>query len=81
MGEKRYLSPLIRSHANIAVRAACEAGVDACAEGGFAFFAVAAATVGYVEGEDDSVALFEQGDAAADLDDDAHVFVTWLCTL
>lgn len=70
-----YLSALIRAHGYVAVCSACEAGVDAGAEGGFALFAVAAAAVGYVEGEDDSVALFEEGDAAADLDDDAHVFV------
>ena len=71
-----YLSALIRAHSYIAVCTACEAGVDACAEGGFALFAIAAAAVGDVEGEDDSVAFFQEGNAAADCDDDAHVLVT-----
>lgn len=80
-GERTHLSALIWTHCYVAVCATCEAGVDAGAEGGFALFAVAAAAVGDVEGEDDPVALLEEGDAAADLDDDAHVFMSSMRSL
>ena len=73
--EMAHLAPLVWPHCYVAVSSACETGVHAGAEGGFALFAVAAAAVGDVEGEDDAVALFEEGDAAADFDDDAHIFV------
>ena len=49
--------------------------VNAGTERGFAFFAVAAATVGYIERHHNSVSLFEQGDSGARFEDYAHVFV------
>lgn len=70
-----YLPALVRPHGHIPVGAASETGVYARAEGCLALFAVAAAPVGDVEGEDDAVAFFEQRYATADFFDDAHVLV------
>lgn len=71
------LPALIGAHGNISVCTTREAGVYACAEGCFALFAVLAAAVGDIEGEDDAVVFLEEGDAGADLGDDAHVFMAW----
>ena len=77
-GRVCYLSALVRTHSHVPVRAARETGVHARAERRFALFAVAAAPVGDVEGENDAVALFKERHAAADFFDDAHIFVPCL---
>ncbi len=70
-----YLTALIRAHGDVAKGSACETGVDTCAEGGIAFFAVETAAISDIEGEDDAVAFLEESDAAADFFDDTHILV------
>ena len=74
-GREMYLAAGVRAHGHVPVCATRKTGVYTRAEGGVAFFAVLAAPVCYIEGEDDPVAFFEQGDAAAGFGYDAHVFV------
>jgi hypothetical protein len=50
--------------------------INACAECGASFFAVAAAAVGDVEGHYDAVAFLEKRDAGASLEDYAHVLMS-----
>ena len=50
-----YLTALIWPHCYVSECSACEAGVDACAKRGVAFFTIEAAAVGDIEGEDDSI--------------------------
>ena len=53
-----------------------ELRINACAEGSSSFFAVAAATVGDVEGHYYSVAFLEERDTSAGFDYHAHVFMS-----
>ena len=70
-----YLATLVRTHCNIAECPTCKAGVHACAERGLTFFTVEAAAISYVEGEHNSVAFLEEGDATADFLNNAHILV------
>ena len=72
---RNHLASLVWAHSHITVRAACEAGVHACAECRLAFFAVLAPAICYIEGEDDTVAFLKEGNAAADFGDDTHVLM------
>ena len=65
----------IRPHSDVAVRSACETGVDARAIGSLALFAIKAAPVSDVEGHDHAIAPFEECHPWAHLFDEAQVFV------
>ncbi len=75
-GGRWYLAAGIRPHGDVAVRSACETGVDARAIGSLALFAVEAAPIGDVERHDYAIALLEECHPWAHFFDDAHVFMT-----
>jgi len=70
------LSARIRSHGDVAVRAAREAGVDVGTEPGVPLLAVLTESAGDVERHHHAVALLQRGDRLAHFGDDAHVLVS-----
>ena len=74
-GIARYLAACIRTHRHVPVCSARKTSVHACAEGGVALFAVLAAPVGNVKGEDNAVALLEEGHAWTRFGHNTHVLM------
>ncbi len=69
------LTTSIGPHRHVAIGAASEARIDAQTEARVAFFTVSTATVGYIEGQDDSITFLEQSDPTTELLDYAHILV------
>ncbi len=70
-----YLTTSIRPHSHVPICSTCKTGVHTRAERRFALFAIPAASVGDVEGEDDAVAFLEERNSLANFGDDAHVLM------
>ena len=67
----------VKARQGLTIGTASESGIDARAKRRLSLAAVPTLAVGYIEGEDDPVALLEDRAALAYLFDDAHILVAW----
>lgn len=71
------LPALIWAHCNVPICSTGKSRVNSGAERRLAFFTVLAPSIGYVERQNDTIALFQKRDSASDFRDDPHVLVSY----